>query len=71
MTVLSALKPGETCCTISLTVNMLHPAAKGRLYVRAGVEKLGRRNAFAYAQLLNEERVPLATALSSLAVISL
>lgn len=50
---------------------MLHPAAKGRLYVRAGVEKLGRRNAFAYAQLLNEERVPLAIALSSLAVISL
>lgn len=66
--VLSALKPGETCSTISLTVNMLRPAATGRLYVRAGVEKLGRRVAFAHAQLLNEKQVPLATASSSLAV---
>lgn len=69
--VLSALKPGETCSTISLTVNMLRPAATGRLYVRAGVEKLGRRVAFAHAQLLSPDRVPLATASSSLAVISL
>lgn len=68
--VLSALKPGQTCSTISLNVNMLRPGRLGRLYVRAGVEKLGGRVAFAHAQLLNEERVPLATASSSLAVIA-
>lgn len=69
--VLSALKPGETCSTISLTVNMLRPAAVGRLYVRAGVERLGRSVAFAHGQLLNEDRMPLATASSCLAVIQI
>lgn len=69
--VLSALKPGQTCSTISLTVNMLRPGAPGRLYVRAGVERLGRRVAFAHGQLLNEDKVPLATASSSLAVIDM
>ncbi len=69
--VLSTLKPGETCTTISLTVNMLRPAMMGRLYVRAEVDKLGLRVAFAHGKLLNEDRVPLATASSSLAVIGL
>jgi len=67
--VLSALEPGQTCSTISLTVNMLRPATAGRLYVRAGVEKLGKRVAFAHGQLLGDDRIPLATASSSLAVI--
>jgi uncharacterized protein (TIGR00369 family) len=67
--VLSVLKPGQTCSTISLTVNMLRPAKPGQLYVRAGVEKLGRRIAFAHGQLLSEDRKPLATASSSLALI--
>lgn len=69
--VLSALKPGQTCSTISLNVNMLRPGRIGRLYVRAGVEKLGGRVAFVHAQLLSEDRVPLATGSSSLAVIDL
>lgn len=69
--VLSALRPGQTCATISLNVNMLRAGKIGRLYVRAGVEKLGGRVAFAHAQLLNEERMPLATASSSLAVLDL
>lgn len=69
--VLSALKPGQTCSTISLTVNMLRPGKLGRLYVRAEVEKLGGRVAFAHAQLLNEDRVILATGSSSLAVLDL
>lgn len=68
---LSALKPGQTCSTISLTVNMLRPGKLGRLYVRAEIEKLGGRVAFAHAQLLSEDRTTLATGSSSLAVIDL
>lgn len=69
--VLSALKPGQTCSTISLNVNMLRPGKLGRLYVRAEVEKLGGRVAFAHAQLLDADRVTLVTGSSSLAVLDL
>lgn len=69
--VLSVLKPGQTCSTISLNVNMLRAAKVGRLYVRAGVEKLGGRVAFAHGQLLGEDLVPLATGSSSLAVLDM
>jgi len=68
--VLSALRPGQSCTTISLTVNMMRPAPVGRLYVRAKVEKLGRSIGFAHGQLLSTEQVQLATASSSMAVIS-
>lgn len=66
---LSQLRPGQTCTTISLTVNMMRPAVAGRLYVRARVDRLGRRVAFAHGQLLNGDDVLLATGSSSLAVI--
>lgn len=66
--VLSALKPGQNCATITLTVNMLRAAAPGTLYARAAVEKLGRSVAFVHAQLLDENRTLLATATSSLAI---
>jgi len=69
--VLSMLEPAQTCSTISLTVNMLRSASPGRLYVRAGVEKLGRRVAFAHGRLLNDDHMTLATGSSSLAVIGL
>lgn len=69
--VLSALKPGQTCSTISLNVNMLRPAMLGRLSVRAGVEKLGGRVAFAHARLLDGAGATVATATSSLAVIAM
>lgn len=69
--VLSALRPGQTCSTISLNVNMLRPGPVGRLYVQAGVEKMGGRVAFASARLVDGERKLLATASSSLAVIDL
>jgi uncharacterized protein (TIGR00369 family) len=71
VTVLSALKPGQTCSTISLNVNMLRPAVVGRLFVRAGVEKLGGRVAFAHARLLDRADAVVATATSSLAVIAM
>lgn len=69
--VLSALRPGQTCSTISLTVNMLRPGMVGRLYVKAGVEKMGSRVAFAQARLLNAADQTVATASSSLAVIAM
>lgn len=69
--VLSALRPGQTCSTISLNVNMLRPGLVGRLFVRSGIEKMGRRVAFAHARLLDGEGNTLATATSSLAVIDL
>ena len=71
VTVLSALKPGQTCSTISLNVNMLRPAVVGRLFVRAGVEKVGGRVAFAHARLLDGDGAVVATATSSLAVIAM
>lgn len=67
--VLSALRPGQTCSTISLNVNMLRPGMLGRLHARAGVEKMGRRVAFAHARLHDESGALMATAFSSLAVI--
>lgn len=68
--VLSALKPGQTCSTISLNVNMLRPGLVGRLFVRASVEKLGGRVAFAHARLVDGAEAVVATGTSSLAVIS-
>lgn len=69
--VLSALRPGQTCSTISLSVSMLRPGMIGRLYVRAGVEKMGGRVAFAHARLLDGGDKALATATSSLVVIEM
>jgi len=69
--VLSALRPGQTCSTISLSVNMLRPGMAGRLQVRAEVEKMGGRVAFARARLLEQGGAVLASATSSLAVIAL
>lgn len=68
--VLSGLRPGQTCSTISLTVNMLRPGRVGRFQVRAGLEKMGARVAFAHASLCGEDGATLATATSSLAVIA-
>lgn len=69
--VMSALKPMTVPTTVSLMVNMLRPGAPGRLYVSAKVDRLGRTMAFSSASIMNEERVVLATASSSLAIITL
>ncbi|GGC01354.1 phenylacetic acid degradation protein [Novosphingobium endophyticum] len=68
--VLSALKPGQTCSTISLNVNLMRPGFVGTLYVKASVERMGRRVAFAHARLMDGDDKVLATATSSLAVIA-
>ncbi|MDM0059161.1 PaaI family thioesterase [Variovorax fucosicus] len=70
MAVLSRLKPGSTCATISLTVNMQAAASEGHLVAVAGVEKVGRQVAFANARLYDAGFSRLiASASSSLAVI--
>jgi uncharacterized protein (TIGR00369 family) len=66
---LSSLSAGQSCTTISLTVNMLRSASIGPLFVQATVDRLGRRIAFAHAQLFDPERRLVATASSSLAII--
>lgn len=66
---LSILAPGQTCSTISLTVNMLRAAGVGTLWVRAKVDRAGRRVVFAQAQLYDSGQRLVATASSSLAVV--
>lgn len=66
---LSTVAPGQTCSTISLTVNMLRAAAVGSLWVRARVDRTGRRIVFAQAQLFDAEQRLVATANSSLAIV--
>lgn len=69
MGVLSQLKPGYTCATISLTVNMQSAGQEGHFIAVAGVDRVGRQIAFAHAKLYDAERSRLiANATSSLAV---
>lgn len=70
MAVLSRLKPGFTCATISLTVNMQAAGHEGHFVAVAGVGRVGRQIAFAHATLFDADhsRV-IANATSSLAVI--
>lgn len=70
MAVLSRLKPGFTCATISLTVNMQAGGQEGHFVAVAGVDRVGRQIAFAHAKLYDAEGSRLiANATSSLAVI--
>lgn len=72
MSVLSRTKPGFTCSTISLTVNMQASGHEGHFIAVAGVDRVGRKVAFAHATLYDEggSRV-IANAISSLAVVPL
>ena len=67
--VMSALPAGQVCSTISITVNMMRPANVGVLTAEARVNRLGKRVAFASAELLDYEGRTVATATSSLAII--
>jgi uncharacterized protein (TIGR00369 family) len=72
MAVLSQIAEGQTCTSISLTINMMRPAQLGKLIVRATVDRLGRQVAFASAALMSEKGNKLfANAISSLAIINL
>jgi len=70
-TFLSQLKPGYTCATISLSVNMQSAAQEGHLFAVARVDRIGRQVAFARAELYDSERKRLiANATSSLTLLS-
>lgn len=66
---MSALSPGQTCSTISITVNMMRPANVGVLMAQARVDRLGKRVAFASAALHDKEGRAVANAMSSLAIL--
>lgn len=68
MAALSSLPVGLTCATISLTVQMLRPAAPGRLTAIGKVERSGKRVAFTTAQLFDAGGKLVASGTSSLAV---
>lgn len=68
--VLARLKPGQTCSTIGLNVNILRSGLAGAFVAKAAIDKLGGRVVFARAQLLDEAGALLATASSSLAVLA-
>jgi uncharacterized protein (TIGR00369 family) len=71
MAVLSKLKPGFTCATISLTVNMQAAGQQGHFIAVAGVDRVGRQVAFAHARLYDSTRSRLiASATASFAVIA-
>lgn len=70
MAVLSRLRPGFTCSTISLSVNMQAAGEEGHFLAIAGVDRVGRQVAFAHAKLFGPEGSRLiANATSSLALI--
>lgn len=51
----SMLEDGETCATVSMTIDFLRPAKAGRLVARGVVARRGRTMAFPAAQLRDEE----------------
>lgn len=70
MAVLARLKPGFTCATLSLTVNMQATGQEGHFVAVAAADRVGRQVAFAHAKLYDAEGARLvASATSSLAVI--
>lgn len=69
--VLSKLQPGFTCATISLAVNMQSAGREGEFIAAAGVDRVGRKVAFAHAKLYDAQRSRLiASATASIAVIN-
>jgi uncharacterized protein (TIGR00369 family) len=70
MAVLAQLKPGTTCATISLSVNMQAAAQQGHLFAVARVDRIGRQVAFARAELYDSRRERrVANATSSLTLV--
>ena len=69
MGVLSRLKPGYTCATVSLTINMQSAGDQGHFVAVTGVDRVGRQIAFAHAKLFDADRSRLiASGTSSLVV---
>lgn len=66
---LAQLKPGQTCSTINLNVNILRSGLAGAFVARAGIDKIGGRVAFTHARLYDSAGALVATGTSSLAVL--
>ncbi|WP_239806888.1 PaaI family thioesterase [Croceicoccus hydrothermalis] len=69
--VLAKLRQGQTCTSITFTVNMVRPAMVGDLYAEATLDKAGRTVCFASARLFDADQKLVATASSANAVINL
>jgi uncharacterized protein (TIGR00369 family) len=68
LAVLSAIEPGSTCSTLSLTVNYLGALHDAEVVVEASVDRPGRRAAFASASAHDAGGRTVATATASLLV---
>jgi len=66
---LSAIAPGKTCSTTSLTVNMLAAGQVGRFRAEAALDRLGGRVAFVSARLFDGRERLVATGTSTLLVL--
>lgn len=66
---LSALEPGTTCATISLTVNMLGPGKAGDFRAEASVDRLGRKVGYVSGKLYDASGRLVATASCAMAII--
>ncbi|GHF72167.1 PaaI family thioesterase [Seohaeicola zhoushanensis] len=69
LSVMTLLDKGTICSTVSLTVNMMRSGLPGAFTAVAKVDKIGRRIAFAAAELADAQGRVVATATSSLAII--
>lgn len=67
--VVSMLPFGQTCATISLTVQMQRAASVGAMRAHAKVERCGQRVAFSQAQLFDADGRLVASGSASLAVL--
>jgi uncharacterized protein (TIGR00369 family) len=66
LAVLSAIEPGSTCSTLSMTVNFLSALRQPHVTVDACIDRAGRRAAFASATATDADGRAVATASSSL-----
>jgi uncharacterized protein (TIGR00369 family) len=61
----------QSVATTSLSLNFLRPALAGKYVAEGRVQKLGRQVAFSEAKLFNEQQKLVATATSSLQILTL
>jgi len=70
-TTLSAIRPGQTCSTISLTLNALAAARVGSFRAETVLDRLGRRIAYLSARLFDDRERLIATASSAMLVMDM
>ena len=63
--IISLLEPGEKVTTVDLTISYLRPLTKGRITAVSRVVRAGRRLFVVSAEVLDRDKKPAATALST------